>query len=101
MIEPGVGPTIRSPRAGPRPRQGGRNSLAHESLVPAGSSSRDSAVVPYADSRVVVFDREVARHMVCHSLVNFALRDGELRSDPIDPGEFASFCELKPGKIFF
>ena len=50
------------------------------------------------DPSVVVFDREVARHMVCHSLVNFALRDGELRSDPIDPGEFASFCELKPGK---
>lgn len=47
---------------------------------------------------VVVFDREVARHMVCHSLVNFSLRDGELRSEPIDPGEFASFCELKPGK---
>jgi len=46
---------------------------------------------------IVVFDREVARDMICHSLVNFSLRDGALRSDPIEPGEFASFCELKPG----
>ena len=47
---------------------------------------------------IVVFDREVARDMICHSLVNFALRDGKLKSDPIDPGEFASFCELQPGR---
>ena len=46
----------------------------------------------------VVFDREVARNMICHSLVNFALRDGKLKSEPIDPGEFASFCELQPGR---
>jgi hypothetical protein len=46
---------------------------------------------------VVVFEREVARSMVCHSLVNFSLQDDELRSQPIQAGEFASFCELKPG----
>jgi hypothetical protein len=46
---------------------------------------------------VVVFEREVARSMVCHSLVNFSLQDDELRSAPIQAGEFASFCELKPG----
>ena len=47
---------------------------------------------------VVVFEREVARSMVCHSLVNFSLQDDELRSAPIHLGEFASFCQLKPGR---
>ena len=57
------------------------------------------AWISYAPQPVtVVFDREVARNMICHSLVNFALRDGKLKSDPIDPGEFASFCELQPGE---
>jgi hypothetical protein len=47
---------------------------------------------------VVVFEREIARSMVCHSLVNFSIVDDELRSAPIHAGEFASFCELKPGR---
>jgi hypothetical protein len=47
---------------------------------------------------IVVFEREVARSMVCHSLVNFSIKDDELRSAPIHAGEFASFCQLKPGK---
>ena len=47
---------------------------------------------------VVVFEREVARDMICHSLVNFAIKDDELRSAPIHAGEFASFCQLKPGR---
>jgi len=46
----------------------------------------------------IVFSREVARSMICHSLVNFAIRDDQLRSAPIHTGEFASFCELKPGR---
>jgi hypothetical protein len=46
----------------------------------------------------IVFEREVARSMICHSLVNFSIQDDELRSEPIHPGEFASFCELKPGR---
>jgi hypothetical protein len=46
----------------------------------------------------VVFEREVAKSMVCHSLVNFSIKDDELRSAPIHAGEFASFCELKPGR---
>ncbi|MDH3520838.1 MAG: hypothetical protein OEM49_10315 [Myxococcales bacterium] len=46
----------------------------------------------------IVFERSVARAMICHSLVNFAIRDDELRSAPIRTGEFASFCELKPGR---
>ena len=47
---------------------------------------------------VVIFEREVARSMVCHSLVNFSIKDDELRSAPIHAGEFASFCQLKPGR---
>jgi hypothetical protein len=46
----------------------------------------------------VVFEREVARKMICHSLVNFSIKDDELRSAPIHAGEFASFCQLKPGR---
>ena len=46
----------------------------------------------------IVFEREVARNMICHSLVNFSIVDDELKSAPIHPGEFASFCELKPGR---
>ncbi len=46
----------------------------------------------------VVFGREVARSMICHSLVNFSIQDEEIRSAEIHAGEFASFCELKPGR---
>ena len=46
----------------------------------------------------VVFEREVARSMICHSLVNFSIKEDELRSAPINAGEFASFCQLKPGR---
>jgi len=46
----------------------------------------------------IVFEREVAKNMICHSLVNFSLKDDELKSALIHPGEFASFCELKPGR---
>ncbi len=46
---------------------------------------------------VVVFEREVARSMICHSLVNFSIKEDELKSAPIHAGEFASFCQLKPG----
>jgi hypothetical protein len=30
--------------------------------------------------------------------VNFSIVDDELRSAPINAGEFASFCQLKPGR---
>ena len=46
----------------------------------------------------IVFEREIAANMICHSLVNFSLVEDELRSAMIHPGEFASFCELKPGR---
>jgi len=46
----------------------------------------------------IVFERETAKSMVCHSLVNFTIKDDEIRSSPIHAGEFASFCQLKPGR---
>ncbi len=51
-----------------------------------------------ASESIVVFAREVARDMRCHSLVNFSFVADELRSAPIHAGEFASFCELQPGR---
>ena len=45
----------------------------------------------------IVFERETAKSMRCHSLVNFSIVEDEIRSAPIMPGEFASFCELEPG----
>lgn len=57
------------------------------------------AWVSYApQASIIVFEREVARDMICHSLVNFTIKDDELRSAPIHAGEFASFCQLKPGR---
>ena len=57
------------------------------------------AWISYAKSpSTIVFEREVARSMICHSLVNFSIKDDELRSADINAGEFASFCQLKPGK---
>jgi hypothetical protein len=57
------------------------------------------AWVSYAPQpSVIVFEREVARNMICHSLVNFTIKEDELRSAPIHAGEFASFCQLKPGR---
>jgi hypothetical protein len=57
------------------------------------------AWISYSAARsIVVFEREVARSMICHSLVNFSIQDDELRSAPIHAGEFASFCQLKPGR---
>ena len=41
------------------------------------------------------------RDMICHSLVNFSIVEDELKSAPIQPGEFASFCELKPGRYTY
>ena len=56
------------------------------------------AWISYSPSKsTVVFERSVARSMICHSQVNFSFEEGELRSTPINAGEFASFCELKPG----
>lgn len=45
----------------------------------------------------IVFEREVARSMVCHSLVNFELDGDRLRSAPVHTGESSGFCQLSPG----
>jgi len=45
----------------------------------------------------IVFDSEIARSMVCHSLVNFRMTNSELRSLELKAGDLASFCELAPG----
>jgi hypothetical protein len=56
------------------------------------------AWISYSPTKsTVVFESDVAKSMVCHSRVNFSFDEGELRSAPINAGEFASFCELKPG----
>ena len=52
-------------------------------------------------SSTVVFERETAKNMICHSLVNFQIKDDEIRSQPIHAGEFASFCQLKPGRYLY
>jgi plastocyanin len=46
----------------------------------------------------IVFDSDVARSMVCHSLVNFRVANKELRSNELRTGDRASFCELAPGR---
>ncbi|MGH0037537.1 MAG: hypothetical protein ACQGVK_21115 [Myxococcota bacterium] len=46
----------------------------------------------------IVFEREVARSLVCHSLVNFHLEEDELRSADLHVGDRAGFCELAPGR---
>jgi hypothetical protein len=47
---------------------------------------------------VIVFEREVAKSIVCTRMVNFSLREDELRSAPVHAGEFVSFCDFKPGR---
>jgi hypothetical protein len=46
----------------------------------------------------ISFGAEVARAMVCTSLVNFSIEDGRLRSGMLRPGDRASFCHLGPGR---
>jgi hypothetical protein len=75
--------------------------ITADSLNPATvnlDSGQLIAWISYSPSEsTVVFERNVAKSMICHSRVNFSFEDGELRSTPINAGEFASFCELKPG----
>ncbi len=75
--------------------------ITADSLIPATvelTPGQLIAWISYSPSKsTVVFERGVAKSMICHSRVNFAFEEGELRSSPINAGEFASFCELKPG----
>lgn len=76
--------------------------ITDEALNPRVATLDEGQLVAWisysAAESVVVFEREVARDMICHSLVNFSLKDDQLRSAPIHAGEFASFCQLKPGR---
>ena len=76
--------------------------ITDQALNPRLATLEDGQLVAWISySKVpseIVFEREVARNMVCHSLVNFSIVEDEIRSSPIHPGEFASFCELKPGR---
>lgn len=46
----------------------------------------------------IVFEREVAGAMICHSLVNFSIHEDELRSSELNLTDVANFCELQPGR---
>ncbi len=75
--------------------------ITDNDLIPQIATLEEGQLVAWisyakAPSRIV-FERETARSMICHSLINFSIVDDELRSAEIHPGEFASFCELKPG----
>ena len=76
--------------------------ITDEDLQPRSVSLEEGQLVAWISyaraASAVVFEREVARSMICHSLVNFSIKDDELRSAEIHTGEFASFCELKPGR---
>ncbi len=76
--------------------------ITDDSISPKAVRLKEGQLVAWisysATPVTIVFEREVARSMICHSLVNFSIVEDELRSEPIHPGEFASFCELKPGR---
>ncbi len=76
--------------------------ITDQSISPRSVSLKEGQLVAWisyaSNPTVIVFEREVARDMICHSLVNFSIVEDELKSAPIQPGEFASFCELKPGR---
>ena len=62
-------------------------------------SDQRVAWVSYARvASVIVFEREVAKSIVCRRAVNFSLKEDELRSEPVHAGEFVSFCDFKPGR---
>ena len=76
--------------------------ITDQALNPSSVRVKEGQLVAWlsyaSNPTVIVFEREVAKSMVCHSLVNFQLTEDELRSGPIHTGEFASFCELTPGR---
>ncbi len=51
-----------------------------------------------SDPSRIVFDEDVARHMVCDGLVNFELRGGRLQSAPMQTGDVAYLCRPAPGR---
>jgi hypothetical protein len=74
------------------------NEALHPSRVTLEPGERIEWLSYASAATSIVFEREVAGSMICHSLVNFAIQEDELRSAEIHTGEKASFCELKPGQ---
>jgi len=64
-------------------------------IVREGETVRWHSMARHASQ--IVFEREVAAAMVCHSLVNFRIDGDSLRSGPIHTGDTSSFCRLEPG----
>ena len=75
--------------------------ITNEGLYPSRVTLKSGERVMWesysSSATAIVFEREVAASMICHSLVNFSLNEDELRSSEIHTGDKASFCELKPG----
>ncbi len=76
--------------------------ITNDSISPRSVQLKEGQLVAWISYSMspsqIVFEREVARDMICHSLVNFSIVEDELKSATIHPGEFASFCQLKPGR---
>jgi hypothetical protein len=76
--------------------------ITDDSISPRSVKLKEGQLVAWisysSNPAVITFEREIAKDMICHSLVNFSIVEDELKSAPIHPGEFASFCELKPGR---
>ncbi|MCZ6463836.1 MAG: hypothetical protein O7A09_05820 [Proteobacteria bacterium] len=76
--------------------------ITNHGLKPATTRLVEGQLVAWvSDARVssrIVFEREVARSMICHSVVNFSIEEDELVSASLQAGEYASFCQLKPGR---
>ncbi len=76
--------------------------ITDNELRPRAAALREGQLVAWISyskaASTIVFERDIAQSMICHSLVNFHLDESGLRSAEIHTGEFASFCELKPGR---
>jgi hypothetical protein len=95
------------PQLDPTYRAGGHQVvlITDQSLNPRLVKLKGDEVVAWlsysSQPTAVVFEREVAKNMTCHHLVNFKLEEDELRSALMHAGDFASFCELKPGRYTY
>ncbi|HKJ24006.1 MAG TPA: hypothetical protein VKB65_04235 [Myxococcota bacterium] len=84
QLEPAVSVLLTDDRLSPR-----------RVVVRAGETVRWRSMARHASR--IVFEREVARSMVCHSLVNFEIDGDSLRSGALHTGDTSSFCRLEPG----
>jgi len=83
-LEPAVGVLLTDDRLSPR-----------RVVVRPGETVRWTSMARHGSR--IVFERAVARSMICHSLVNFEIDGDRLRSAPLHTGDHSSFCRLSPG----